>query len=74
MHSAQRTTGPPSTGSPFVADRTLRPGETVNEFSFQEVTARVLPAVSANMKPALAVAISLTGNKVRGAYLRTSSA
>jgi hypothetical protein len=41
---------------------TLRPGETINEFSFQQVTARVLPAASTNLKAVLAVAMSLSGN------------
>lgn len=62
-HSAQRTTGPRLDVTPRLSlIGTLRPGETVNEVAVQHVTARALPAVSANTKPALAVAISLTGN------------
>ncbi len=63
-YSAQRTTGPRLAVTPRLSlIGTLRPGETVNEVSFQDVTARAPPAVSANTKPALAVAISLTGNE-----------
>jgi hypothetical protein len=62
-HSAQRPTGPRVDITPRLSlVGTLRPGETVNELSFQQKTARVLPAVSATTKPALAVAMSLAGN------------
>ena len=63
VHTTQRATGPRVDITPRLSlVGALRPGETVNEFSFQQVTARVVLSASTNTKPALAVAMSLVGN------------
>jgi hypothetical protein len=62
-HSAQRAGGPRVDLAPRLSlVGALRPEETVNELSLQQVSARVLPAASATTKPALAVSMSLAGN------------